>query len=135
VRKLAEVNVSVSRDRARAREFPRKYAAHAPLMLEGLGVTDADLRPLGLGYADLQRLKDRWDAGETVEQVAGAVPDALVDACFVAGGPEEVADGLAPILAAAAAQGIDQVLLSKLGPDYGEAIDLLSRVVLPRLQS
>jgi 5,10-methylenetetrahydromethanopterin reductase len=134
LRKLAEVNVSVSRDRQRARDFPRKYAAHAIVMLDGLGVATERLGELGMAAADIQRLRDHWDAGETVEQVAAAVPDAMVDACFVAGTPEEVVEGLQPILDAAASQEVDQVIFSKLGPDYAEAIDLLSREVLPRLR-
>ncbi len=133
LRKLAEVNVSVAPDRQRARDFARKYAAHAIVMLEGLGLGVGRLTALGIPPAAIQRLKDHWDAGETVEQVAAAVPDAMVDACFVAGTPAEVSAGLAPILEAAAEQGIDQVILSKLGPDYAEAIDLLGRDVLPRL--
>lgn len=133
LRKVAEVNVSVSRDGARAREFPRKYAAHAMVVLDGIGVTDEHLARLGIRRAEIQGLKDLWATGATVEQVALAVSDAMVNACFVSGTPEEVVEGLAPILEAAAEQGIDQVLLSKLGPDYAEAIDLLSREVLPRL--
>jgi hypothetical protein len=57
----------------------------------------------------------------------------MVDACFLAGRPEEVAEGLGPLLDAAAEQGVEQVVLSKLGPDYAGAIDLLGRTVFPRL--
>jgi alkanesulfonate monooxygenase SsuD/methylene tetrahydromethanopterin reductase-like flavin-dependent oxidoreductase (luciferase family) len=131
-RKVAEVNVSVSQDRAQAREFPRKYAAHAMVVLDSIGVTDEQLARLGIRRAEIQGLKDYWATGATVEEVALTVTDAMVDACFVAGTPEEVADGLAPVLEAAAEQGIDQVLLSKLGPDYAQAIEQLSRAVRPR---
>ena len=132
-RLLAEVNVSVARDRQRARDFARKYAAHAMVLLEALGIAPAQLAQLGIAPADIQRLRQHWDAGATVEEVAKGVPDAMVDACFVAGTPEEVVEGLAPVLHAAAADGIAQVILSKLGPDYADAIDLLGRAVLPRL--
>jgi alkanesulfonate monooxygenase SsuD/methylene tetrahydromethanopterin reductase-like flavin-dependent oxidoreductase (luciferase family) len=133
-RKVAEVNVSVSRDRAQAREFPRKYAAHAMVVLDGIGVTDEQLARLRIQRSEIQGLKDYWATGATVEEVALTASDAMVDACFVAGTPEEVVEGLGPILEAAADQGIDQVLLSKLGPDYAEAITLLSQEVLPRLR-
>jgi hypothetical protein len=61
-------------------------------------------------------LHEHWNAGEKVEQVARVFPDEVVDACFVAGTADEVAEGLQPVLTAAEEQGIDQVLLSKLGP-------------------
>jgi 5,10-methylenetetrahydromethanopterin reductase len=133
LRVIAELNVSVDHDRERARDFPRKYATHAMVHLARLGVTDDDLARLGIDRADIERLEQAWAAGGTVEEVARLVPDAMVDACFLAGGPEEVAERLGPLLDAAAEQDVEQVVLSKLGPDYAGAIDLLGRIIFPRL--
>ncbi len=132
LRVIAELNVSVDRDRERARDFPRKYATHAMVHLARLGVTDDDLARLGIDRADIVRLEEAWAAGATVEEAARLVPEAMVDACFLAGRPEEVAEGLGPLLDAAAAEGVEQVVLAKLGPDYAEAIDVLGRLVAPR---
>ena len=55
-------------------------------------------------------------AGATVEEVARLVPDAMVDACFLAGRPEEVAEGLGPLLDAAAEQGVEQVACPSSAP-------------------
>lgn len=129
VRQIAEVNVAVARDRGLARDFARKYAAHAMVVLEGLGVSDAQLAILNIRREQIENLKRHWAAGETVEQVALAVPDEMVNACFVAGTADEVAAGLAPILEASEKQGIDQVVLSKLGPDYAASITALSHLI------
>jgi 5,10-methylenetetrahydromethanopterin reductase len=134
-RKIAEVNVAVASDGQAARDFARKYAAHAMVVLEGLGVSDEQLSRLNIHRSQIAELTRHWHAGETVEEVAHSVPDEMVDACFVAGTAEEVAEGLVPILAAAQEQGIEQVVLSKLGPDYDAAIKALSRTVLRAVRS
>ena len=130
LRKIAELNVSVDPDRERARADPRKYAAHAMVHLARLGAPDEDLARLGIDRADIDRLEAEWAAGATVEEVARLVPEGMVDACFVAGCPDEVAERLPQLLDAAAEHGIEQIVLAKLGPDYATAIDLLSRILM-----
>jgi hypothetical protein len=50
-----------------------------------------------------------------------------VQRCYVAGGPEECRDQLAPLLAAAERLQFGQVAFAKLGPDWNEAMPLLRR--------
>jgi alkanesulfonate monooxygenase SsuD/methylene tetrahydromethanopterin reductase-like flavin-dependent oxidoreductase (luciferase family) len=129
-KKMCEINVSVSRDRRAARDFAKKYVCH--------GISrqpDPVLERLGIDVERVQTVRTAFSRGGTVEQVAGLVTDDMVDAIFVAGTPDECVDRLRPYLDEATTHGFDHVLLAKLGPDYGEAINILGSGILPAIRA
>ena len=136
LRRVAELNVSISHNRDEAREFSKKYMAHAIMSLDKMGFTPDEYSKLGISGSDQQaigHLKKLFDGGSTVHEAARAVPDSMVDAGFIAGTPEEVAENAMEFLHAAEDLGFDAIAFAKLGPDYGEALHLLSTEVLPKL--
>lgn len=131
---VCEINVSVSRDRKRAKQFPKRYIAHMVLVLELMGFSPEEFHALGLAPDKLASLKDAYAHGATIEEAASLLSDKEVDIGFVAGEPEECRDLLAPLVQAASELGFDQISFAKLGPDYAEAIRFLSTKVIPKLR-
>lgn len=135
LRKVAELNVSISRNRSQAYEFPKKYVASPVTSLER-NFTPEEYRKLGLSGSDQQcikHLKECFDMGGTVEDASKIVTDSLVNVNFLAGTPEEIVDRVREFLDATAELGFDAVSFAKLGPDYREALQLLGTEVLPKL--
>jgi alkanesulfonate monooxygenase SsuD/methylene tetrahydromethanopterin reductase-like flavin-dependent oxidoreductase (luciferase family) len=79
------------------------------------------------------RIKQAFEAGGTIEDVASLISDRMVDAGFIAGTPRDCAAALEEMYARAQEYGFDQICLAKLGPDYEEAITLLSSDLLPAI--
>lgn len=131
VRKVCELNVALSPEPERALQFARHYAAHAMLILDGMGFTAEEYAAIGVAPEMVQALKRLFQQGATVEEAARHVPDALARACFVIGSPEAVVDEVAELCRQAAAHGFEQVVFAKLGPDYRYAIEGLARWVVP----
>ena len=134
LRKVCELNVSISRNRAQALEFPKRQAAHSVLQWEALGFSDEEYEKLGVRRAEVLRLKESFHSGATVEEAAQLVSEDIVRACYVAGGPDEVVEQILTLSRAAGDLGYDQIAFAKLGPDYDEAIELLAREVVPALR-
>ncbi len=131
LRKVCELNVSVSNDGPRARLFPKRYIAHMLVVLDAMGFSDADYFGIGVDPQAVQDIKQAFAAGQTIETVAPMISDAMVDAGFIAGTPAQCRAALEELCARAEEHGFDQVCLAKLGPDYPEAIELLARKMLP----
>lgn len=134
LRKVCELNVSISRDRARAIEFPKRQAAHSVLQWEARGFTKEDYDALGVKREQVLRLKECFTSGATVEEAAALVTEDIVRACYVAGRPDEVVDQILSLIGAAAELGYDHIAFAKLGPNYEEAIHLLADEVVPALR-
>jgi len=135
LRKMCELNVSVSRNRAQAIDFPKRQAAHSVLQWEARGFTDEEYDRLGVRRAEVLKLKEAFRSGATPEKAAELVSEDVVRACYAAGTPDEVVEQILELSRAAADLGYDQIAFAKLGPDYEEAIDLLAREVVPALKS
>ncbi|SRR5581483_11858108 len=135
LRKMCELNVSVSRNRAQAIEFPKRQAAHSVLQWEARGFTDEEYDRLGVRRAEVLKLKEAFRSGATPEQASALVSEDVVRACYAAGTPDEVVEQVLKLSRAAGDLGYDQIAFAKLGPDYEEAIDLLAREVVPALKS
>lgn len=131
LRKVCEINISVSKDAERARVFPKRYIAHMLLVLDAMGFSDADYSRLGVEPAAVQNIKQAFAEGRTIETVAPMISDGMVDAGFVAGTPAQCRAALEELCARAEEYGFDQICLAKLGPDYPEAIGILARELLP----
>ncbi len=134
LRKVCELNVSISRNREQAQQFPKRQVAHSILQWEALGFTAEEYARMGVARADVLKLKAAFESGATVEQAAGLVTDPMLRCYYAAGTPEEVADQIIELAAAAQQLGYDHVAFAKLGPDYDEAIHLLAKQVLPALR-
>ncbi len=134
LRKMVELNVSVSRDRAAAIEFPKRQVSHSILQWEALRLTDEEYRRLGVERRQVLELKEAFARGATVEEAAALVTEAMVLNYYVAGRPDEVADQIVDLAGQAQELGYDEIAFAKLGPDYEEAIEMLAQSVMPRLR-
>jgi alkanesulfonate monooxygenase SsuD/methylene tetrahydromethanopterin reductase-like flavin-dependent oxidoreductase (luciferase family) len=133
LRKVCELNVSISRDRATAIEFPKRQVAHSILQWEALGFTPEEYAKMGVAREQVLKLKEAFAAGATVEEASALVSEHMVKTYYAAGKPEEVRDQIIELLGAAERLGYDHVAFAKLGPDYEEAITLLANQVVPAL--
>jgi alkanesulfonate monooxygenase SsuD/methylene tetrahydromethanopterin reductase-like flavin-dependent oxidoreductase (luciferase family) len=133
LRKVCELNVSISSDRAKAVEFPKRQVAHSILQWEALGFTTEEYSKMGVRREQVLKLKEAFAAGATVEEASALVTEHMVKAYYAAGRPEEVRDQIIELVGAAAKLGYDHVAFAKLGPDYEEAITLLAEHVVPAL--
>ena len=134
LRKICELNVSISSDRAKAIEFPKRQVAHSILQWEALGFTPEEYAKVGVERAQVLKLKAVFESGATVEEASNLVSDHMLKTYYAAGTPEEVRDQIIELAAAAAQLGYDHIAFAKLGPDYEQAINLLADQVVPALR-
>jgi 5,10-methylenetetrahydromethanopterin reductase len=133
LKKVCEINISVSSDYEKARVFPKRYIAHMVVVLDAMGFSDQEFSALGIDPRKVKEVKSLFESGGTIEQAAELISDAMVDAGFIAGTPRDCIDALAELCGYAQQYGFDQICLAKLGPDYEEAIGILSRELLPAI--
>ena len=133
LRKVCELNVSISSDRAKAIEFPKRQVAHSILQWEALGFTADEYGKMGVTREQVLNLKRAFEAGTTVEEASKLVTEHMVKTYYAAGKPAEVRDQIIELVAAAGTLGYDHVAFAKLGPDYQEALELLAAEVMPAL--
>jgi len=134
LRRVCELNVSISSDRGRALDFPRRQVAHSILQWEALGFTPEEYAKMGVAREQVLKLKSAFESGATVEQAAALVSDHMVRCYYAAGKPEEVREQIIELVGAAGKLGYDHVAFAKLGPNYDEAIKLLADEVMPALR-
>lgn len=131
LRKVCELNVSISRNHDRAVEFPKRQVAHSILQWEAVGFTPQEYAMMGVARERVLQIKEAFAAGVTVEEASKLVTEPMVKSYYAAGTPEEVRDQIIELVSAAARLGYDHVAFAKLGPDYEEAINLLAAQVVP----
>lgn len=131
LRKVCELNVSISRNRDRAVEFPKRQVAHSILQWEAVGFTPQEYAMMGVARERVLQIKEAFAAGVTVEAASQLVTEPMVKSYYAAGTPDEVRDQIIELVSAAARLGYDHVAFAKLGPDYEEAINLLAEQVVP----
>jgi alkanesulfonate monooxygenase SsuD/methylene tetrahydromethanopterin reductase-like flavin-dependent oxidoreductase (luciferase family) len=134
LRKICELNVSISSDRDKAIEFPKRQVSHSILQWEALGFTSEEYAKLGVQRERVLELKEAYASGATVEAASKLVTEAMVKSYYAAGRPEEVRDQIIELAAAANRLGYDHIAFAKLGPDYEEAITLLANEIVPLLK-
>ena len=134
LRKVCELNVSISRDREKALQFPKRQVAHSILQWEALGFTPEEYAKMGVERGQVLRLKEAFESGAAVEEAAKLVTEHMVRTYYAAGTAEEVRDQIIELVGAADRFGYDHVAFAKLGPDYEEAINLLADQVVPALR-
>lgn len=130
LRLIFGINLSVSRDRARAREHARRQATLSvgnPRLWPGL-------RRVGMDLESAAAVRDAFDAGLGVEGAAARCSSALADALIISGTPEDCVPAVAELRELAAAEGYTEFYLgAPLGPDPHEAADLLMSQVIPEV--
>jgi alkanesulfonate monooxygenase SsuD/methylene tetrahydromethanopterin reductase-like flavin-dependent oxidoreductase (luciferase family) len=133
LRKICELNVSISRNREQAIDFPKRQVSHSILQWEALGFTAEEYAKLGVQRERVLELRKAYASGATVEEASKLVTEAMVKAYYAAGTPEEVRDQIIELAGEAGRLGYDHVAFAKLGPDYEEAINLLANDIMPAL--
>ena len=134
LRKVCELNVSISSNRDLALQFPKRQVAHSILQWEALGFTPEEYSRMGVAREQVLKLKAAFESGATVEQASALVTDQMLRCYYAAGRPEDVRDQIIELVGAAEDLGYDHVAFAKLGPDYDEAIKLLAEQVVPALR-
>ncbi|HZW58413.1 MAG TPA: LLM class flavin-dependent oxidoreductase [Nitrososphaerales archaeon] len=125
-----EINLSISEDRDRALSDPKSFLAHViPGSYDRLGL----IEPLGIDRSKVERMKERLLKGASFEELASLISDEDVKKCFIAGTPSECREQLLELLDETVKLGFDRISF-KVGPDYGESIELISREILPELK-
>jgi alkanesulfonate monooxygenase SsuD/methylene tetrahydromethanopterin reductase-like flavin-dependent oxidoreductase (luciferase family) len=132
--KVCELNVSISKDRDQAIEFPKRQVAHSILQWEALGFTAEEYAKTGVKREQVLKLKQAFAAGASVEEASALVTEPMVLSYYAAGKPEAVRDQIIELAGAAGRLGYDHIAFAKLGPDYEEAINLLAHEVVPALK-
>jgi alkanesulfonate monooxygenase SsuD/methylene tetrahydromethanopterin reductase-like flavin-dependent oxidoreductase (luciferase family) len=78
LRRICELNVSISDDRAKAIEFPKRQVAHSILQWEAVGFTSEEYAKMGVERAQVLKLKDAFESGATVEEASKLVTEHMV---------------------------------------------------------
>ncbi|MGQ0751668.1 MAG: LLM class flavin-dependent oxidoreductase [Betaproteobacteria bacterium] len=131
LRKVAEIKLSVAHDGRAAREFVKHSVARRIVALREEGCSDDDYRRLGIAPDDITTLQE--SEREDREFDLALVSDAMVDALFVTGGPDECREKMKRVAALAAQHGFRQLMFSELGPDLEQGLRLLCDKILPSL--
>ena len=131
--KVAEIKISLSRDRQAAREFVKESAGTRVLNMYRQGYSKEDIQNLGVKLEDVEKLDEADKAGVPPESFDALVTDDMVDAIFIAGEPGECLERMLEIYKTAEVQGFQQTMFSELGPDVDEALRLLVHEVIPAL--
>ena len=132
LRKVAEIKLSVAQDGRAAREFAKHSVARRIVALREEGYSDDDYRRLEIEPDDITRLQK--SEREDREFDLRFVTDAMVDALFVTGSPDECREKMKQVAAIAAQHEFRQLMFSELGPDLEQGLRLLCDKILPSLQ-
>jgi alkanesulfonate monooxygenase SsuD/methylene tetrahydromethanopterin reductase-like flavin-dependent oxidoreductase (luciferase family) len=131
LRKVAEIKLSVANDGRAARQFVKHSVARRIVALREEGYSDDDYRRLAINPEDITRLQK--SEREDREFDPALVTDAMVDALFVTGSPDECREKMPHITTMAAQHGFGQLMFSELGPDLEQGLRLLCDKILPSL--
>ena len=131
--KLAQVKLSVSRDKEAARDFARVNAGRRILGMRRVGYTSEDIMRIGVEPEEVDRLEIANREGASPQQFGRLVSDAMLDAIFVAGDPAYCRERILEVRETAHQHGFQQLKFSELGPDAKESIRLLCEEIMPVL--
>ena len=132
--KIAEIKLSVSKDESAAREFARNTSGRRLLNLSRRGgYGPEEFSRMGVEPGDLERLDIADREGASPEQFGRLVTEQMIDAVFVAGGPDFCRDRMIEVNKTAQDYGYQQLMFSELGPNVQESMKLLCDEVIPAL--
>lgn len=125
----AEINVSVSEDPERARQFAKRYVAHAVPELEAR--TGADFEEFGIERENIRKILDAFERGGMVRDIADLVTDEMLSATYIAGDSDTCRTQLMELFEETSLDQFDKIVFGKLGPDHEQTVELLANEVLP----
>ena len=128
--KVAEIKISLSKNRQAARDFVKESAERRLLNMYRQGYDPEDIRRLGVDLEDIGRLDQVEANGGDFDHL---VKDQMIYAIFIAGEPGHCLERLLEVRDTARSQGFHQLMFSELGPDLDEALGLLCDDILPNL--
>ena len=132
LRLIYGINLSVSRDRGRARAHARRQVA----LVAGNPRLWPDMERVGLDLESAAAVHAAFEAGHGIEGAAAQCSEALADALIISGTPDDCLPAIAELRELAAGQGYDEFYLgAPLGPDPREAAELLASRVIPEVWS
>lgn len=129
-RRVADLKIAVHAQRELARDFARRSVGQRMLSVRRSGVSDDELRVLGVEPRDVDALAAAFAAGAGPGKLAPLVTDAMVDAVFIAGDPAECRERLAEVAETARHLDIHQLMFSEIGPDGATSVSLLLKEVV-----
>jgi alkanesulfonate monooxygenase SsuD/methylene tetrahydromethanopterin reductase-like flavin-dependent oxidoreductase (luciferase family) len=129
-RRVADLKIAVHARRELARDFARRSVGQRMLSVRRSGVSDDELRVLGVEPRDVDALAAAFAAGAGPQELAPLVTDAMVDAVFIAGDPAECRERLAGVAEAARQLDIHQLMFSEIGPAGDASVSLLLNEVV-----
>ena len=134
-KKIYNLHISVSKDGDKARQWAKRNTSYG---LAGSRARYPDvLQATGVNLADVETVRDAYVKGLGVEEAARRVSDELLeDAGFiVAGTPKEVLAKCEAILPLVRDYGVDQLVVGvPLGPNVPEALEIISKEIIPALK-
>jgi len=133
VPRVAEIKISLSRNREAAREFVKESAGNRVLNMYRQGYTHEDIQRLGVNLDDVARLDRAEKEGVSAQEFDRLVTDEMIDAIFIAGASGDCLERLIAVRDTAREQGFQQIMFSELGPDVDEAVSLLCDDIIPAL--
>ncbi|MBB5083632.1 LLM class flavin-dependent oxidoreductase [Nonomuraea endophytica] len=127
-RLLYGLNCCVSQDGDAAREFARRQAA----IVAGNPALWPDLSRAGFDMESCAGVRTALRGGAPLAEAARDVSDDLLDGLLISGTPEDCAERMRAVERSARSAGFGEFYLgAPLGPDIGEAAQLLVEKVLP----
>jgi alkanesulfonate monooxygenase SsuD/methylene tetrahydromethanopterin reductase-like flavin-dependent oxidoreductase (luciferase family) len=132
--KVLHLHVSVARDGAAARRTCRRMAVNG---LIGGHLLRQRLVELPVPAATLAAIRDGHRQGKSIEELDALISERMIaeSGIVVAGTPGECLAQLDEVLRLAKPYRFDIVdMASPLGPDWGEAIDIICQEILPELE-
>lgn len=130
LRLIYGINVSVSSDRQKARDYARRQVA----LTAGNPRLWPALEEVGLDVGSAEEVKKAFDAGLGIDGAAARCSESLADALVISGTAEECIGPMIELRDRAIAHGYSEFYVgAPLGPDPVEAAELLMREVVPEV--
>jgi 5,10-methylenetetrahydromethanopterin reductase len=134
-KKIYNLHISVSADGDKAKQWAKRNTSYA--LAGSAGRYPDVLKATGVNLKDVETVREAYVQGLGVDEAARRVSDKLLeDAGFiVAGTPKEILAKCETILSRVRDFGVDQLVLGvPLGPNVPEALDIITKEIIPALQ-
>jgi len=134
-KKIYNLHISVSRDGEKAKQWAKRNTSYG--LAGSLARYPEVLEATGVNLREVGTVREAYAEGLGVEEAARRVSDKLLeDAGFiVAGTPKEVLVKCEAILPLARDYGVDHLVIGvPLGPNVPEALEIISKEIIPALR-